>query len=46
MLKGTYNNEFGDFVYGQLPNEEDVLKTFLIVKDRLQNIKWDIKIRQ
>ena len=45
-LKGTYNNEFGDLVYGQLPNEEDVLKTLLIVKDRLQNIKWDIKIRQ
>jgi hypothetical protein len=28
-LKGTYNNEFEDLMYGQLPKEEDVLKTLL-----------------
>lgn len=43
-LKGTYNNEFGDLVYGQLPKEEDVLKTLMEVKHRLQNIKWNIKV--
>ncbi len=43
-LKGTYNNEFKDLIYGQLPKDEDVLKTLLEVKQRLQNVKWNIKI--
>lgn len=43
-LKGTYNNEFKDLVYGQLPKDEDVLKTLLEVKQRLQSVKWNIKI--
>ncbi|MFI0428263.1 nucleotidyl transferase AbiEii/AbiGii toxin family protein [Mariniflexile sp. HMF6888] len=43
-LKGTYNNEFKDLVYGQLPKDIDVLKTLLEVKQRLQNIKWNVKV--
>ena len=43
-LKGTYNNEFKDLVYGQLAKDIDILKTLLEVKQRLQNIKWNVKV--
>lgn len=45
-IKNTYSNDFSKLVYGQLPNEEDVLKTMLLVSKRLQSIKWNIEIEK
>lgn len=42
-LKNTYSNDFGKLVYGQLPDEKDVLKTLLLVKERIQTINWNIQ---
>lgn len=43
-LKGTYNNEFNDLVFGQLPKDIEVLKTLLEVKQRIQNVNWNVKV--
>lgn len=44
-LKKTYNNEFKNLVYGRLPTDTIVLKTMKQIKDRLQTIKWNIKVK-
>ncbi|MFT6716708.1 MAG: hypothetical protein ACJA0Q_001356 [Saprospiraceae bacterium] len=43
QLKGTYSNEFKDLVYGEFPDENDVLKTMQLVSSRLQGINWTVK---
>ena len=43
-LKGTYNNEFSDLVYGKLPFDTEVLQTLKEVSIRLQQINWSITI--
>lgn len=44
QLKDTYQNDFKFLVYGELPNEEDVLSTILRVTQRLHGINWEITI--
>ncbi|MCQ9329259.1 nucleotidyl transferase AbiEii/AbiGii toxin family protein [Pelistega suis] len=39
-LKNTYTNDFKSLVYGELPNEKDVLNTLKMIKDRITHIKW------
>ncbi|MBS1570843.1 MAG: nucleotidyl transferase AbiEii/AbiGii toxin family protein, partial [Bacteroidetes bacterium] len=34
---------FSELVFGELPDETDILKTLTTVADRLKPIKWDIK---
>jgi len=43
-LKATYNNDFRALVYGDLPNERDVLATLLKVKSRLSKINWVVTL--
>lgn len=43
-LKVTYNGTFKNLVYGDLPNEEAVLATLKIIKERLTIITWNIKV--
>ncbi len=43
-LKVVYNGDFGNLVYGTLPNEADVLVTLKRIKERLAAIKWTIEI--
>ena len=43
-LENVYTNEFGNLVYGILPSSKEVLDTILKICERLQDIKWDIKI--
>ena len=43
-LKTIYNDDFKNLVYGALPNNEAVLETLKIIKERLNAISWTIKI--
>ena len=40
QLKDTYQNDFMNLVYGELPNEERVLDTILETSKRLTKINW------
>jgi hypothetical protein len=42
-LKATYNGAFKNLVFGNFPNESEVLETLRIIKERLKTIEWDIK---
>ena len=44
QLKGTYQGDFKSLVYGELPNEADVLTTILKLSQRLTSINWTITI--
>lgn len=41
-LSVVYNEEFSNLVYGELPNQNDVLKTLKMIKLRLSQIGWDL----
>ncbi len=43
-IKDTYNNEFKELVYGELPDEAEVLATLILVKKRLEKMNWTIKL--
>ena len=43
-LKGTYNNEFSNLVYGKLPIDTEVLKTLKDISNRLQEMNWSVKL--
>jgi Nucleotidyl transferase AbiEii toxin, Type IV TA system len=45
-LKATYNGDFRNLVYGELPNGEAVAETLKKIKERLAKIKWTIKISE
>lgn len=44
QLKDTYQNDFKFLVYGELPNEKDVLTTILKVTERLYSITWGVTL--
>lgn len=44
-LKTIYNGDFKNLVYGELPEDADILETMKRIKDRLTKITWDIKIK-
>ena len=41
-LKATYNGDFKNLVYGELPKEEAILETLKIIQERLKAISWII----
>lgn len=41
-LKNTYNNEFKNMVFGQLPKDEIIFETLKNIKDRLDNVTWNM----
>lgn len=43
-LENTYTNEFGNLVYGALPNSDAVLDSLIRIRERVKNVKWDIII--
>ncbi|GGG40602.1 nucleotidyl transferase AbiEii/AbiGii toxin family protein [Bizionia arctica] len=45
-LKETYNNAFKDLVYGELPEDSEVLETLKRVRKRLQDVEWNLKIKE
>jgi predicted nucleotidyltransferase component of viral defense system len=42
QIKQTYNSDFKALVFGELPNEKDMLNTLNYVSNRLEPIKWTI----
>ncbi len=43
-LKAIYSGDFKDLVYGDLPQETEVLGTLKMIQERLKAISWTIKI--
>jgi len=43
-LKTVYNGAFKNLVYGELPREEAILETLILIQERLKEISWTIKI--
>lgn len=43
-VKSVYTDSFSELVFGELPDETDILKTLTVVADRLKPIKWSIKL--
>ncbi len=39
-LKSIYNSTFKNLVYGELPKDEDVLKTLKMIQERMVNVQW------
>ena len=42
-LKTTYSTTFSKLVYGELPNDKDILGTLNAIKERTENINWKIE---
>jgi len=42
-IKSVYTGTFSELVFGELPDETDILKSLTVVADRLKPIKWNIK---
>ncbi len=43
-LKSTYSGDFKNLVYGELPKEEAILETLIMIQERLKSISWTIRI--
>jgi hypothetical protein len=43
-LKSSYNFDFKNLVYGELPSHESVLKTLITIQKRLNKISWTLTI--
>ena len=41
-LKGVYNGEFRNLVYGDFPDESKIKETLTLIKDRLSKVSWTI----
>lgn len=42
-IKSVYTGGFSELVFGELPDETNILKTLATIADRLKPIKWNIK---
>ena len=42
-LRTTYFSTFSKLVYGDLPDDNEILETLDTLKERMENIKWKIK---
>ncbi|MDR0367848.1 MAG: nucleotidyl transferase AbiEii/AbiGii toxin family protein [Bacteroidales bacterium] len=43
-IKSVYIGSFSELVFGEMPDETEILKTLTMLTDRLRNIKWNIII--
>jgi hypothetical protein len=43
-LSTSYTNDFRNLVYGELPEETNILESLKDVSERLKSIKWNIKV--
>ncbi|MEO9257845.1 MAG: nucleotidyl transferase AbiEii/AbiGii toxin family protein, partial [Crocinitomicaceae bacterium] len=45
QIKDTYNTSFKELVFGELPPENDIKKTLIILGNRLKQIKkWNVDL--
>ena len=42
-LKTTYFSDFNGLVYGELPDENEILRSLQKIKDRIETVNWKIK---
>jgi len=40
-IKSTYSDDFSFLVYGQLPNENEILSSMKKVRERIRKVSWD-----
>lgn len=43
-IKSTYNGEFSNLVYGDLPNENEIFQSLSSIKERLETVDWTVTI--
>ena len=43
-LKTIYNNDFKNLVYGEFPKSKTILESLTLIKDRIKELNWDIKV--
>lgn len=43
-LEPIYNGDFKNLVYGELPNSDNVFETMKMIKERLNEVEWTVKI--
>lgn len=43
-IRGTYIGSFSELVFGELPDEIEIVKTLTTVSDKLKTIHWNIKV--
>ncbi|MBK9510962.1 MAG: nucleotidyl transferase AbiEii/AbiGii toxin family protein [Cytophagaceae bacterium] len=43
-LKATYNGQFKNLIYGELPKETVIFETLIKIKERLKTVTWTIKL--
>ena len=43
-LRATYTGDFSGLVYGELPGEQQILATLIRIKERLQEVEWNISM--
>lgn len=42
-IKAVYIGSFSELVFGEFPDETEIMKTLTSVSDRLRNVEWDVK---
>lgn len=42
-IKSVYTGSFSELVFGELPDETNILKSLTVVANRLKPVKWNIK---
>lgn len=45
-ISTIYSNDFKDLVYGELPNQDDILTKLKMIQERLKAIYWIVKIEE
>lgn len=43
-IRSVYENSFSELVFGELPNEMEIVNTLMEVSNKLKSVKWDIKL--
>ncbi|MCG2760830.1 MAG: nucleotidyl transferase AbiEii/AbiGii toxin family protein [Candidatus Delongbacteria bacterium] len=43
-LKTVYRSDFQNLVFGEFPNEKEILETLLKIKNRLKSLEWTVRI--
>lgn len=43
-IKTSYQTTFKDLVIGEVPNEEDLIFTLMLVAEKLENVVWNVEV--
>lgn len=43
QIKNTYETSFKELVFGEFPDEKEIMNTLIAVANRLKNIEWNIE---